>query len=261
MSAVLESPGVDTQSLERPEETPGQWLVFVYAPAALFSLKASWATSTVGKTLLTPTFYAVKIAFLDGALRSKLVSDPDAFVKALAKARLRIGLPQHACVTETVQRIRQETREEDRLLAPELPPYRPNVAFREIVHYQGDLRFAFDCATCSGHLLQTLIRVAPAINYIGKRGSFIQYLEKVERSTLDATFTAPAEEVADSAWGHRASLDDFGPKASFDALNSYTPTQIKRGVHRIFVETHVPLGIRNMGAGFAHYALVPSATL
>ena len=261
MSAVLESPGVETQSLERPEETPGQWLVFVYAPAGLFSLKASWATSTVGKTLLTPTFYAVKMAFLDAALRTGRVSDPEPFVRALAKARLRIGLPTHACVTETVQRIRQETREQDLLQAPELPPYRPNVAFREIVHYQGDFRFAFDCSTCSGHLLQTLIQLAPAINYIGKRGSFIQYLEQVEQSKLDGTFTAPAEEVTGSAWGHRASLDDFGPRASFDALNSYTPTEIKRGVHRIFVETHVPLGIRNMGAGFAHYALAPSATL
>lgn len=261
MSAVLESPGVETQSLECPEETPGQWWVFVYATAALFSLKASWATSTVGKTLLTPTFYAVKMAFLDAALRSKLVSDPQPFVRALAKARLRIGLPMHACVTETVQRIRQETRQQDLLQAPELPPYRPNVAFREIVHYQGNLRLAFDCSTCSDRLLQTLIQVAPAINYIGKRGSFIQYLEQVEQSTLDTTFTTPAEKVADSAWGHRASLDDFGPKASFDALNSYTPTQIKRGAHRIFVETHVPLGIRNMGAGFIHYALAPSATL
>src|SRR5215467_9888044 len=111
MSAVLESPGVDTQSLKCLEETPGHWLVFVYAPVALFSLKASWATSTAGKTLLTPTFYAVKMAFLDAGLRSKLVSGPESFVKALANARLRIGLPEHACVTETVQRIRQETRE------------------------------------------------------------------------------------------------------------------------------------------------------
>jgi len=261
MSTVLESREVETQSLERPEEMPRPWWVFVYAPAALFSLKASWATSTVGKTLLTPTFYAVKMAFLDAGIRGKLVSDPDSFVRDLAKAHLRIGLPMHACVTETVQRIRQETREQDLLQTPELPPYRPNVAFREIVHYQGDLRFAFDCSTCSSRLLQTLIRVAPAINYIGRRGSFIQYLEQVEQSKLDGTFTAPAEEVSESAWGHRASLDDFGSKASFDALNSYTPTQIKRGVHRTFVETHVPLGIRNVGAGFTHYALAPSATL
>jgi hypothetical protein len=261
MAAVLESPPVKTQRFKSLEETPGPWLVFVYLPAALFSLKASWATSTAGKTLLTPTFYAVKMAFLDAALRSKLVSDPEHFVRALAKARLRIGLPQHACVTETVQRIRQETREADRLQAPELPPYRPNVAFREIVHYQGDLRFAFDCATCPDRLQRILIQVAPAVNYIGKRGSFIQYLEQVEQSTLDATFTAPVKEKADPAWGHRASLDDFGPKASFDAVNSYTSTPIKRGVHRIFVETHVPLGIRNMGAGFTHYALAPSATL
>ena len=34
------------------------WLLFEYEPTTLFSLKTSRATSTVGKTLLTPTPYA-----------------------------------------------------------------------------------------------------------------------------------------------------------------------------------------------------------
>src|SRR5215467_5169700 len=134
MSAVLESPGVDTQSLKCLEETPGHWVVFVYAPSALFSLKPSWATSTAGKTLLTPTPYAVKMAFLDAALRHDLVSEPQWLVRALAKVSIRIGLPPHACVTSTVQVVRQETREDDRKIHPELPPYRSNIALREVVH-------------------------------------------------------------------------------------------------------------------------------
>ena len=39
-----------------------EWIVFAYQPTALFSLKTSRATSTVGKTLLIPTPYAVKMA-------------------------------------------------------------------------------------------------------------------------------------------------------------------------------------------------------
>jgi hypothetical protein len=46
-----------------------RWLVFRYRPVTLFSLKMSRATSTVGKTLLTPKPYAVKMAFVDAALR------------------------------------------------------------------------------------------------------------------------------------------------------------------------------------------------
>jgi hypothetical protein len=261
MPAALEDPPVKTTSLKLSGGKPAEWLIFVYSPASLFSLKASWATSTAGKTLLTPTPYAVKMAFVDAALRCKLIADPDSFVRSLAKASLRIGLPRHACVTETIQRVRQETHDSDRKQDPELPPYRPNVAFREMVHYQGELRFAFDRGTCSADLTQTLQRVAPAINYVGKRGSFIQYMESVEQSGLDPSFTSPLNEDADPALGHRASLDDFGPKASFDALNSFSTTGIRRGSDRIFIDTLVPLGIRNVGPGFTHYSITRSATL
>src|SRR5450432_1367937 len=101
----------------------GGWLVFEYSPAALFSLKSSRATSTAGKTLLTPTPYAVKMAFLDAALRHGLTRDPEGLVRWLAAATLRIGVPEHACVTGTIQSIRQEIRDE-RKRNPELPPYR-----------------------------------------------------------------------------------------------------------------------------------------
>jgi hypothetical protein len=266
---VLESP-----KAEAPEEAPEEardkpnghskagWLVFVYVPSAFFSLKASWATSTAGLTLLTPTPYAVKMAFLDAVLRHRLIGDPEPFVRALTKASLRIGLPAHACVTEAILRIRQETRDVDRKLRPDLPPYRPNMALRQVVHFQGDLRFAFDRTTCTHGTAETLMRAAPAINYVGKRGSFVQFLECVHQSKLDSTFTAPVtNRTGQKSWGHRASLDDFGPQAHFEALNSFTPTQIKRDVHRKFVDTFVPLGIRNVGPGFVHYSIARSATL
>jgi hypothetical protein len=167
---------------------------------------------------------------------------------------VRIGVPAHACVTESIQRIRQETRVEDRKLDPSLPPYRPNVALRQTVHFQGDLRIAFDRGTCAAALAETLKRAAPAINYLGKRGSFVQYLESIELAVLDESFTRPVNEDTGPAWGHRASLDDFGPGATFEALNSYSATNMKRGVHRKFVDTLVPLGVRNTGPGFWHYA-------
>src|SRR3972149_509738 len=49
---------------------PGRWLVAEYQPAALFSLKISLATSSVGKTLVVPTPYSIKMAFVDAAFRA-----------------------------------------------------------------------------------------------------------------------------------------------------------------------------------------------
>jgi hypothetical protein len=36
-------------------------------------------------------------------------------------------------------------------------------------------------------------------------------------------------------------------------LNSFSPVEIQRGVHRSFVDTIIPLGIYKFGAGFVRY--------
>jgi hypothetical protein len=239
----------------RHKQGPGRWLVFRYAPVTLFSLKMSQATSTAGKTLLVPTPYAVKMAFLDAALRHGLADDADELVNGLAKTNVRIGVPRHACVTGTIQMVRQETREDERKRNPGLPWYRTNIAMREFVHYQGDLRRAFEHDTSHLELMLQLRQVAPAVNYLGKRGSFFQYVGYLEQQDLDFTFTrALGKDLAEPAVGVlRATLDDFGSGATFGALNSFSPSKIKWDIHRRFVETVVPFSLHNTGPGFTHY--------
>jgi hypothetical protein len=249
--------------VETPSEQSGRWLVFRYHPVALFSLKTSRATSTAGKTLLTPTPYAVKMALVDVALRHRFTADPDALIRALSRASVRIGVSQHACVTGTIQSVRQETREVDRKRHPDLPFYRSTIAMREFVHCRGPLRLAFDVETCTADLATLLGALAPAINYLGRRGSFVQYAGHSHQPELDATFTQPLPENSEedaTAWGQRATLDDFGSQANFEALNSFSAAPIQRGVHRAFVKTIVPLQVHNAGPGFVHYC-APGANL
>ena len=93
-----------------------------------------------------------------------------------------------------------------------------------------------------------------AINYFGKRGCFVQYLGDRRLDALDATFTRPFREGTLMPPGcHRAILDDFGPAANFAALNSFSRSEIRSGIHRSFVDTFLPLGIYNFGTGFLHY--------
>jgi hypothetical protein len=258
MSALLLDAPARTAEQPEPSETnrsADRWLVFRYRPVALFSLKSSRATSTAGKTLLTPTPYAIKMAFLDAALRQGLTEDPDSLARWLAGATVRIGVPEHACVTGTIQSIRQETRDVERQRKPGLSPYRASIGMREFVHYFGTISLAFDLDSCPPDLIGLLLYVAPAINYLGKRGSFLQYLGGTRQAALNSTFTQPVDVSAGTVGtpGHRAMLDDFGARASFDALNSFSRTGVQRGVHRRFVETIVPLEVRNTGPGFVHY--------
>jgi hypothetical protein len=162
--------------------------VFVYLPTALFSLKTSRATSTAGKTLLVPTPYAVKMGFVDSALRHGLTEDPDSLVRTLANAKLRIGVPEAACVTGTVQRVRQETRLEDRKIHG-VGSYQSTIAMREVAHLQGGISIAVDLRTCRSELIHLMADAAAGVNYFGKRGSFVQYCGSEHRETLDDSFT------------------------------------------------------------------------
>src|SRR4029077_14934742 len=130
---------------------------FQYAPVALFALKMSRATSTAGKSLPIPTPYAAKMAFVDVALRHGLTGDPDGLIGGLAKSDLRIGVPMDACITSTIQAVRQETRDEDRKKRPDLPPYRSNIAMRDVVHWRGILQLAFDVRWCDADVTRLLI--------------------------------------------------------------------------------------------------------
>ncbi|MBV6434539.1 MAG: hypothetical protein IANPNBLG_04792 [Bryobacteraceae bacterium] len=233
---------------------PGQWLVLSYIPTSLFSLKMSAATSTVGKTLLVPTPYAFKMALLDASLRHGFPRNPEELVPLLARAALRIGVPSAAVVTHTIVKVRQEPK--DRKSGA---PYIPAVAYREFVYYSGDLSFAFDLSTLDVSTASWIASVAPAVQYIGKRGGFLQYSHSLRLEQLSKRFTASVVSLAGELPRrvHLAWLDDFGPEAVFEALNSYSAAKIKREKHRGFVETVIPLGLVNTGPGFAHYQADP----
>lgn len=230
---------------------PGRWLVFEYEPTSLFSLKMSAATSSVGRSLLTPTPYAVKMAFVDAAFWTGRGATAAELVRVLALCEVRVGLPQRAALTHTIVKLRQEPK--TKTLGQ---PYISAVAYREFVHFRGRLRWAFDLARMPEPVAGLLVTLAPFIHYIGKRGSFVQFQGVSRVVDLETGFTeplVPGKPYHGASPGHIAVLDDFGPDASLDALNSYSNTPIKRDKHRRFVHTLVPLAVVNEGPGFTEY--------
>lgn len=230
---------------------PGRWLVARYAPVALFSLKISMATSSVGRTLVVPTPYAIKMGLVDAAFRAGF---PDAacaaLLRALVPVAVRIAPPRAAAVTHTFVKIRQEPKTPD-----PLRPYGSSVAYRELVHHRGEWRFAFDLAAGDGTLAGWLVRLIPHVNYAGKRGSFVQFTGLERVLDLDATYSQPVDggPFIAPARAHIVPLDDFGPEADLETLSSYSDRTPRRERHRRFVNTVIPLGIANTGPGFTLY--------
>jgi hypothetical protein len=230
---------------------PGRWLIARYAPVALFSLKVSMATSSVGRTLVVPTPYAIKMALVDAAFRAGFDdTDCAALLRALVPVSVRIAPPGTAAVTHTFVKIRQEPKTAD-----PLRPYGPSIAYRELVHHRGEWRWAFDLAAGDDVLAERLVHLAPRVIYVGKRGSFVQFLGLVRADELDEHFTQPVDGGAFlvPAGAHIAPLDDFGPEADLETLSSYSDRSPRRDRHRRFVNTIVPLRIANTGPGFTLY--------
>jgi len=232
---------------------PGRWLVAEYQPTTLFSLKTSQATSSVGVSLVIPTPYAIKMAFVDAAFRAGLEveQDYDRFLRSLSKLDLRIAPAAAAVTTNTFLKVRQESRDKD-----PLHPYGSTIAYREMVYLYGSWLWAFDLACGDILLAERLVRLAPYVNYIGKRGSFIQYKGLHRHAVLGADFSQPLENgmsAANLGRVHVRPLDDFGPEADLETLSSFTVTKPKRDRHSKFVTTIIPVGIVNSGPGFSEY--------
>lgn len=231
---------------------PGRWLVVSYQPTALFSLKVSIATSSVGKTLVIPTPYSIKMAFVDAAFRAGLSDGECAdFLQSLINVDVRVAPSRRTVVTHTFVKVRQEPHGGSR---PDLP-YIPNIAYREVAYCHDVWRLAIDLASGDDALAQWLVRLAPHVSYFGKRGSFVQFTGIQRLSELDLSFTQPT----DRDWQlppqhHVVPLDDFGPEASLEVLSSFSEKRASRDHHRRFVHTVVPVGVTNTGPGFSEYS-------
>jgi hypothetical protein len=231
---------------------PGRWLVGEFQPVSLFSLKISSATSSVGRTLVIPTPYAIKMALVDAGFRSGLADeDCDALLRALSRVEVRIAPPRSVVVTHTFVKVRQESRDSDPLRR-----YNSTIAYREVAYLGGSSHWAFDLAAADDIFAKRLVGLFPHICYIGKRGSFVRFLRCYRTVALGLEFTQPV--VRQGQWSppsraHIVPLDDFGPDADLETLSSFTQKKPRRDRHRRFVETIVPVGIVNTGPGFTEY--------
>jgi len=208
---------------------PGRWLVVEYRPTSLFSLKTSQATSSVGVSLVIPTPYVIKMAFVDAGFRTGLSDEEcDHLLQSLVTVDVRIAPCSHAVVTNTFLKVRQESRppdwnkkkqteeqyraslvqklvtahpsfsadacrtyEIDTLKRLISSTYDSTIAYRELAYLTGTWNLAFDLAYGDETTASRLVKLGPHVNYAGKRGSFIQFLRFFRLVDLGTRFTRP----------------------------------------------------------------------
>jgi hypothetical protein len=208
------------------------WTIARYQPTAFFSLKPHTATSSGGKTLIVPTPFAVKTALLDVAIRTEGLARGKTVFPELRDLGVAVQLPPRLVVNNTFSRILRKARRP----SPGQWPYQRTIGFREYVQFGGPVSLAFK------NMSDDVVPLLAQVNYLGKRGGFIQLMSLPENvDELPDGFTVLTEDVSDAfPMGTLQMVDDWGEKMTFERLNIYSDKRITAGTHRVFHHVVLP---------------------
>jgi len=218
------------------------WLIAEYQPVGLFSLKSALATSSGGKSLLVPTPFALKMALLDAACRLWGVSRAKAIWPVLRDLPVALRPPDRAVVTNLFAKILKPRRSAAGPGTPHAGPLGKTIAFREYVWAGDNLGIALGV---EGHdQVPELTELLLQINYLGKRGGFVQ-LQRLPETVyeLPGGFTLlnpPDGPVAFDSRGLLQVLDDCDANMTFEHADIYSGKQIRLGKERVLHHVVLP---------------------
>lgn len=208
------------------------WQVAKYQPTTLFSLRPMNATTSGGKTLVTPTPFALKMALLDVAIRVYGLASGKAWFPGLRDLKIAARLSQYLMVNNTFIKILRPHKSGPKdLFGTGLEgPMGNTIAYRELVQFNGPLQLAFQYpdGTNEAPPLENLLA---QIHYLGKRGGFMQFqsVETIEELGTDFTLLNPDSEMPFQVNGLLQVLDDCGRAMTFENANVYSGKSISVG--------------------------------
>lgn len=230
------------------------WLIAEYLATSLFSLKPSWATSSGGKSLLLPTPFAIKMALLDAACRSDGVTAAKQAWASIAPLQIALRGPGRIVVSNTFTKILKPKRGESVEGSADFGPMQKSIGFREYVYHDGTIAFALQitnsdtAALLSDWLFQ--------INYLGKRGGFLQLSslpELADDLPSDFVIINQMHASAIPINGVVQPMDDTGEKVSFEKVNIYSGESLKSGKDRVLHHVVLPYRLVKSSRGYSLY--------
>ena len=246
------------------------WLVARYLPVSLFSLKSASATASGGKTLLVPTPFALKMALVDAAIRTRGIAEGERLFPLLRDLSLWLEAPRDLVVIKgfgKIQRLLKDKSNAEKASAAQEQgrwPMQPTIAYREYVYYRDSFQLAVampDGSDIPSDIAQLLL----SVNYLGKRGSFIQLMEQpriVEQlPSQHFIHLTPTTMEPFSMEGTLQMLDDCGPSLSFAHANVYDAKRITPGKERLIRHVVLPYQVLRSSRSYSWYRRLQDVTL
>jgi len=239
------------------------WIIGSYQPTSLFSLRPANATTSGGKTLLTPTPFAIKMALLDCAIRVYGKESAMTWFPQIRDLQLAIVLPRHLSVINTFVKILRPHKNgaKDVQGTGLVSPMGSTIAYREMVHFGGPLSIAFNEIEVENGGLN-LAALMTQISYLGKRGGFMQLTQIKTAEELEQEFTQLNHPLSTEFMlnGTMQVLDDCGTKMSFDHADVYNNKNIglNKPNGRLLRHIVLPYRIQRSSRGYTLYERIDS---
>ncbi len=206
------------------------WNVAEFQSTSLFSLRPANATTSGGKTLVSPTPYAIKMALLDVAARVYGKRSAESWFPVIRDLRVSIRLPRHLMVINTFVKILRPHKDGPKDLAGNglLGVMGNTIAYREMVQYAESLFIALQPALVAKHSCP-LPEMLAQISYLGKRGGFMQCVGVQQLEELSADYSLLTQDGSEPFWlnGLMQLMDDCGPKMTFDQADVFSGKTVK----------------------------------
>ncbi len=240
------------------------WLIARYHPIALFSLRPANATTSGGKTLVAPTAFAIKMAILSACIQAAGVDAGKQRFPVIRDLRVALDLPDQVVVVKSFAKIQREAsfkgKKEDYAAweAKQIEnmsfPFQPTIAYRELVQFGGPLRLAL--TSPQGEIPPWLGEALLSINYLGKRGGFIQIAgppQPAEYLDTSRFFEITADSTDFAIDGMMQMLDDCGGAMTFAHADIYDPKRITLGKERVLRHVVLPYRLAQSSRGYSRY--------
>lgn len=230
------------------------WMIAVYNATSLFTLKPATATASGGKTLLLPTPFAVKMALLDTACRHDGLEAARTAWPWINALTLAILPPVQIVVNNTFIKVLKPRRNPAAPGSQDEGYFGRTITYREYAFMRGDdgdLGLALQLNEDSDS--EALKRWLAGINYLGKRGSFIQLVKLPELQevlpngyvVIDGDIRQPS---LDSLM---TQLDDTTEETTFNRIDIYSGKSLKG--YRTLHHTVLPFRLARSSRSYSLY--------
>lgn len=229
------------------------WTIATYESVSMISLKVATATSTGGKSMLLPTPYAYKMALLNVAIQDIGLDSAKELWPTIRDCQIAICGPERIITNNTFTKILKPNR--NVATSPDtglVSVMIKSIGFREYVYWQGQTKIALQVENTNSEMWS---RWMTMINYMGKRGGFVQATGELEQvEDFGQPFTLLTQQSDGFLLnGTMQVMDDCGPKVTFEQVDIYSKKSMTVGKDRLLRHIVLPYRIQRSSRGYTLY--------